>query len=48
MPSRVVLYGAAGHTGRFIAAELIRRGFEPVLAGRDCRSSSEPLSIHFQ
>ena len=40
MPSRVVLYGAAGHTGRFIAAELIRRGFEPVLAGRDCRSSS--------
>lgn len=32
---RVALYGAAGHTGRFIAAELVRRGFEPVLAGRD-------------
>jgi len=31
---RVALYGAAGHTGRFIAAELVRRGFEPVLAGR--------------
>jgi short subunit dehydrogenase-like uncharacterized protein len=32
---RVVLYGAAGHTGRFIAAELARRGFKPILAGRD-------------
>lgn len=32
---RILLYGAAGHTGRFIAAELAARGFEPILAGRD-------------
>jgi len=32
---RVVLYGAAGHTGQFIAAEATRRGWETVLAGRD-------------
>lgn len=31
----IVVYGAAGHTGRFVAAELKRRGFSPVLAGRD-------------
>ncbi|MEJ3656824.1 saccharopine dehydrogenase NADP-binding domain-containing protein [Actinomycetes bacterium KLBMP 9759] len=32
---RVVVYGAYGHTGRFVTAELIRRGLEPVLSGRD-------------
>jgi len=32
---RIALYGAAGHTGQFIAAELARRGFAPVLGGRD-------------
>ncbi|MEW1691559.1 saccharopine dehydrogenase NADP-binding domain-containing protein [Streptomyces sp. NPDC091265] len=31
----VVVYGATGHTGRFIVAELRRRGFTPVLSGRD-------------
>lgn len=31
----VLLYGAAGHTGQFIAAELVRRGLRPLLAGRD-------------
>ena len=31
----VVLYGAAGHTGRFVAAEMARRGWNSVLAGRD-------------
>jgi len=31
----VLVYGAYGHTGRFIVAELIDRGFTPVLAGRD-------------
>lgn len=34
MPS-VVVYGAYGHTGRFIVAELVRRGWTPVLSGRD-------------
>ncbi|MQS07327.1 saccharopine dehydrogenase family protein [Streptomyces alkaliphilus] len=31
----VVVYGAYGHTGRFVVAELRRRGFAPVLSGRD-------------
>ena len=31
----VLLYGAYGHTGNFILAELIDRGFTPVLSGRD-------------
>ena len=31
----VTVYGAYGHTGRFVVAELLRRGFVPVLAGRD-------------
>jgi hypothetical protein len=31
----IVVYGATGHTGRFIVAELLERGFAPVLSGRD-------------
>lgn len=31
----ILVYGAYGHTGRFIVAELIERGFTPVLSGRD-------------
>jgi saccharopine dehydrogenase-like protein len=31
----VAVYGAAGHTGRFVAAELARRGMSPLLCGRD-------------
>ncbi|NEA34589.1 saccharopine dehydrogenase NADP-binding domain-containing protein [Streptomyces sp. SID13031] len=31
----VVVYGATGHTGRFIVAELVERGFVPILSGRD-------------
>ncbi|MGI5231760.1 saccharopine dehydrogenase NADP-binding domain-containing protein [Actinoallomurus sp. CA-142502] len=31
----VVVFGAYGHTGRFVVAELLERGFVPVLAGRD-------------
>jgi len=33
--SGIVVFGAAGHTGRFVVAELHRRGWAPVLAGRD-------------
>ena len=32
---QVVVYGAYGHTGRFVVAELYRRGWTPVLSGRD-------------
>ncbi|MFF5937200.1 saccharopine dehydrogenase family protein [Streptomyces sp. NPDC012508] len=31
----VAVFGAYGHTGRFVVAELLDRGFVPVLAGRD-------------
>lgn len=31
----VAVYGAYGHTGRFVVAELRDRGFVPVLSGRD-------------
>ncbi|RJL24466.1 saccharopine dehydrogenase family protein [Bailinhaonella thermotolerans] len=32
---RVAVFGAYGHTGRFVVAELRERGFVPVLSGRD-------------
>ncbi|WP_338073729.1 saccharopine dehydrogenase family protein [Kineococcus siccus] len=31
----VVVHGATGHTGRFVVAELVRRGVATVVAGRD-------------
>ncbi|WP_027943166.1 saccharopine dehydrogenase family protein [Amycolatopsis taiwanensis] len=31
----VAVFGAYGHTGRFVVAELRKRGFVPVLSGRD-------------
>ena len=31
----IAVYGAYGHTGRFVLAELRRRGFVPVACGRD-------------
>jgi saccharopine dehydrogenase-like NADP-dependent oxidoreductase len=31
----VVVYGATGHTGRFIVAELLRRSLATVISGRD-------------
>ncbi|GAA2322752.1 saccharopine dehydrogenase NADP-binding domain-containing protein [Nonomuraea roseoviolacea subsp. roseoviolacea] len=31
----VTVYGAYGHTGRFVVAELRERGFVPIAAGRD-------------
>ncbi|MEI8408826.1 MULTISPECIES: saccharopine dehydrogenase NADP-binding domain-containing protein [unclassified Kribbella] len=32
--SAVVVYGATGHTGRFVVAELAKHGFTPIPAGR--------------
>ncbi|MEO3431981.1 NAD(P)H-binding protein [Inquilinus sp. CAU 1745] len=31
----VAVYGATGHTGRFVVAELLRRGVEPIAVARD-------------
>jgi Saccharopine dehydrogenase NADP binding domain len=34
MNGHVLVYGAYGHTGRFIVAELLARGLTPILSGR--------------
>lgn len=34
----VAVYGAAGHTGRFVVSELISRGYRPLAVGRDIAS----------
>jgi Trk K+ transport system NAD-binding subunit len=35
-PDRAIaVFGASGHTGRFVIAELLRRGQTPILVGRD-------------
>jgi short subunit dehydrogenase-like uncharacterized protein len=38
--NQVTVYGAYGHTGRFVVSELRKRGLRPVLSGR----SEEKLS----
>jgi NAD(P)-dependent dehydrogenase (short-subunit alcohol dehydrogenase family) len=37
----VAVYGATGHTGRFVVAELLRRGFVPV-AVRSNQTTTKP------
>ncbi len=37
----VTVFGAYGHTGRFIVAELHRRGWTPILSGRDAQKLAE-------
>lgn len=32
---KIAVFGAYGHTGRFVVAEVLRRGLTPVLVGRD-------------
>jgi hypothetical protein len=39
--SDVVVYGATGHTGRFVVAELGRRGFTAIVSGRDASRLEE-------
>jgi hypothetical protein len=33
--TKVAVFGAYGHTGRFVVAELLDRGFTPIVSGRD-------------
>jgi len=40
----VAVYGATGHTGRFVIAELLRRGITPIAIGRNAES---PFSSKF-
>jgi hypothetical protein len=43
----VLVYGAYGHTGRFVVAELRKRGFDAVLSGRDAAKlpGGRPASV---
>lgn len=41
-----MVYGAAGHTGRFVVDELLRRGLTPVLAGRSAERLSAVAPDH--
>lgn len=43
-PERVMVYGATGHTGRFVVDELLARGLTPVLAGRSAERLAQVLS----
>jgi hypothetical protein len=43
MEKEIVVYGAYGHTGRFVVRELSRRGLPCVIAGRNA-SKLEPVS----
>jgi short subunit dehydrogenase-like uncharacterized protein len=42
----VVVYGAYGHTGRFVTAELENRGLAVVLSGRDATKLDELAGSH--
>ncbi|MEU4558661.1 saccharopine dehydrogenase [Actinoplanes sp. NPDC023936] len=42
---KVAVFGAYGHTGRFVVAELVARGFEPVPLGRRDASVEDPESL---
>jgi hypothetical protein len=37
----IAVFGAGGHTGRFIVAQLLRRGFAPLAIGRDSAKMAE-------
>jgi hypothetical protein len=46
-PDRTVaVFGAAGHTGRFVVSELRRRGLTPILSGRDAAKLSAVAQAH--
>jgi hypothetical protein len=42
----VTVFGAYGHTGRFIVSELRKRGFTPILSGRDAAKLKEAGNAH--
>lgn len=43
---KIVVFGASGHTGRFVVSELERRGIPAVLAGRDVEKLSRIGKAH--
>ena len=42
----VTVFGACGHTGRFVVAEFCRRGWKPILAGRDAKKLDALADLH--
>jgi hypothetical protein len=42
----VAVFGAAGHTGRFVVSELRRRGLTPILSGRDAAKLNAVAEAH--
>ncbi|MGW4895997.1 saccharopine dehydrogenase family protein [Kitasatospora sp. NPDC004240] len=42
----IVVYGAYGHTGRFVVDELRERGYTPALSGRDAARLEELAAFH--
>lgn len=43
---QIVVFGASGHTGRFVVAELVRRGRRPILSGRDGHKLQAVADMH--
>jgi NAD(P)-dependent dehydrogenase (short-subunit alcohol dehydrogenase family) len=44
--NQVTVYGAYGHTGRFVVSELRKRGWRPVLSGRSAEMLSALAEAH--
>ncbi|MFG2003300.1 saccharopine dehydrogenase family protein [Spirillospora sp. NPDC048911] len=42
----IAVYGAYGHTARFVTAELLERGWTPVLSGRDAAKLEAAAAEH--
>jgi hypothetical protein len=45
MGHKIAVYGASGHTGRFVVAELDERGFEPLPFGRAQATADDPAAL---
>ena len=43
---KVTVFGAYGHTGRFVVSEMLRRGLTPILSGRDPTKLKEAGRAH--
>jgi pimeloyl-ACP methyl ester carboxylesterase len=42
----VTVFGAYGHTGRFVVSELYKRGWTPILSGRDVAKLDTVADAH--
>jgi Saccharopine dehydrogenase NADP binding domain len=43
---KIAVYGASGHTARFVVAELLRRDHTPIAIGRDEAKVSAAVALH--